>query len=223
MWRPGKATTPWNPCSIFMVNSNTETMIGGASSCLRQNAGSVLVFYFPWCGKHGTAFMSNRGIKKTKTKLRVATASLTGFPTTSWSSARWFSPSSLHMLQSEPTWSWRKTLLWQAAIHFYYGLILIPIGDWNDHISAAISVYSNAHGGQGFSTCNSEIEDSGICNSQWSLHHQHLVQEERLTSNHLKLSWPFNPSKLYFIATASAVQSAMWKSSLTRSASNSTT
>ena len=158
-----------------------------------------------------------------QTKLLKSSASLTGFPTTSWSSARWFSPSSLYMLQSEPTWSWRKTLLWQAAIHYYYGLILIPIGDWNDHISAAISVYSNAHGGQDFSTCNSEIEDSGICNSQWSLHHQHLVQEERLTSNHLKLSWPFNPSKLYFIATASAVQSAMWKSSLTRSASNSTT
>ena len=97
--------------------------------------------------------------KDGQTKLLKSSASLKEPSFSNWSSARQFSPSSvyMHLIRTNPKLS-RNVYdeLQHAVAKVPATEILIPVGDWNDHISAAASVYSDAHSGHSFSARNAE-------------------------------------------------------------------
>ena len=101
--------------------------------------------------------------------------------------------------------------------------ILIPVGDWNSHIGAPAGVFSDAHGGHCFGTRNTEGErilELAIANG---LRIGSTSSKKRDHTWSHTLWWPLilNRIDYIFYCKSSAVQSATWKSSIMKNASNS--
>ena len=102
--------------------------------------------------------------------------------------------------------------------------ILILVGDWNGHVGAAAGAFSDAHGRQGFETHKTEGEtvlEYAIANG---LHVSNPKFKKRDTYHVTKALVAIQSSKTtHVIERVSAAQSAKWKSSLMRCASNNIT
>ena len=123
-------------------------------------------------------------IKKTKTKIRIASWNLGDIKKRNWEVVEtvknmcrhlwcagiqvyrfpWIQHGSFHLplgvcTFSGPTWTWKGTFLWPAAIHCYQGLSHwdIPVGDWTGQICTLVSVFRDAHGGHRFGAYNKKV------------------------------------------------------------------
>ena len=125
-----------------------------------------------------------------------------------------------------PSWTWKGTFLWPAAIRCCQGpshcniypnwwlkwLCWRSCGDvqW---CSLWARLRHLQHGKWG---------NPWIRHSQWSPHRQHLVQEERHTPDHIQLRWRLNTDILHSLSQEFHQCNQELESSLMKNASNST-